>query len=134
MVRLSNCVYLVAIHAILDCLSCHFNLVVVFVHVISTCVLSFWYTLTGRFWLKCLWQFSKIFTYYALHASHYACIMFQHEQPWCKHFIAWIFYCSIYDTKISDSIYAFQCMLNALLEHIELFNTTVYFNVHWLFY
>ena len=28
---------------------------------------------------------------------------------------------------MNDSIYAFQCMLNALLECIELFNTTMYF-------
>ena len=29
---------------------------------------------------KCFWEFPKIFTYYALHASYYACIMFQYEQ------------------------------------------------------
>ena len=26
---------------------------------------------------KCFWEFPKHFTYYALHASHYACIMLQ---------------------------------------------------------
>ena len=29
---------------------------------------------------KMLWEVSKNFIYYALHASHYACIMLQYEQ------------------------------------------------------
>ena len=29
---------------------------------------------------KYFWEFLRIFTYYALHASHYACIMLQYEQ------------------------------------------------------
>ena len=28
----------------------------------------------------CFWEFPKIFTRYAIHASHYACIMLQYEQ------------------------------------------------------
>ena len=133
MVRLSHCVYLVAISAILYCLSCHFNLVVVCSCHKYLCAVILIHPYR-QILIEMLMATFQNFTYYALHASHNACIMFQHEQSWCKHFIAWIFYCSIYDTKIIDSIYAFQCMLNALLEHIELFNTIVYFNVHWLFY
>ena len=29
---------------------------------------------------KCFWEFPNVFTYYALHASQYACIMLQYEQ------------------------------------------------------
>ena len=29
---------------------------------------------------KCFWNIPKVCTYYALHASHYACIMLQYEQ------------------------------------------------------
>ena len=36
--------------------------------------------------LQYFWEFPKIFTYYALHASHYACIMLQYEQYWCKNY------------------------------------------------
>ena len=33
---------------------------------------------------KCFWEFPKTLTYYALHASHYAVIILQYKQPWCK--------------------------------------------------
>ena len=70
--------------------------------------------------LKCFLEFPKILTNYALYASHYTCIKIQYKQ----HCFKFLFECSIrvitmQRIGIFDSMHAFQCILNVLLEHIE---------------
>ena len=64
---------------------------------------------------KSFWKFPKIFIYYALHASHYACIMLQLNNIDVK------FYC-----------------LNVLLEYLRYDNRSVWFYLHfssfWMVY